>query len=135
MSMIFNQDLINNIISWLMTSGMRIALTVIGAYLLLRFISILIGRAEKIMVKDKGEFFATMEVEKRVRTLSNILRKVTLVTVFIVALMIVLREIGMNITPIITGAGIIGIAVGFGAQSLVRDVISGFLLFWRIRFV
>ncbi len=111
-----------------MTSGLRIALTVLGVYVLLRFISILIGRVEKVMVKDKGEFFATIETEKRVRTLGNILRKATFVTVFVVALMMVLREVGIDIAPIITGAGIIGIAVGFGAQNLVRDVISGFFI-------
>ena len=111
-----------------MTSGLHIALTVLGAYVLLRFISILIGRVEKVMVKDKGEFFATIETEKRVRTLGNILRKATFVTVFVVALMMVLREVGIDIALIITGAGIIGIAVGFSAQSLVRDVISGFFI-------
>ena len=80
------------------------------------------------MVKEKGEFFATIETEKRVRTLGNILRKATFVTVFVVALMMVLREVGIDIALIITGAGIIGIAVGFSAQSLVRDVISGFFI-------
>jgi len=45
-----------------------------------------------------------------------------------VAIMMILSEFGMNITPIITGAGIAGLAVGFGAQNLVRDVISGFFL-------
>jgi hypothetical protein len=65
MSRVFIPDFINNIISWLMTSGIRIALTVIGAYVLIKFVSILIGRAEKIMVKDRGEFFATMESEQK----------------------------------------------------------------------
>jgi moderate conductance mechanosensitive channel len=68
------------------------------------------------------------KVNKRVSTLGNILRKATFVILSIVALIMVLREIGMDITPIITGAGIIGIAIGFGAQSLVRDVISGFFI-------
>ncbi len=131
MSKIFNPDFINSLITWLMTSGVRIALTIIGAYVLIKFVSILVARAEKIMVKDRGEFFATIETEKRVRTLGNILRKATLVTVFIVALIMILREIGMDITPIITGAGIIGIAIGFGAQSLVRDLISGFFIIFE----
>jgi small conductance mechanosensitive channel len=45
-----------------------------------------------------------------------------------IAVLIVLREVGVDITPILTGAGIAGLAVGFGAQNLVRDVISGFFL-------
>ncbi|MCI0454692.1 MAG: mechanosensitive ion channel family protein [Candidatus Dadabacteria bacterium] len=128
MSRIFNPDYIDQVINWLMTSGLRIVVTAIGAYVLIKLLSILIGRVEKIMVKDEGKFFATVETEKRVKTIGYILRKVAFVSVFVMALMMVLREVGMDIAPIITGAGIIGLAVGFGAQNLVRDVISGFFI-------
>src|SRR3972149_6092158 len=129
MSRIFNPDFINNLITWLTTSGVRVVVVVMGAYVLLKLFSILIGRVEKMIVKkDKGEFFATLETEKRVKTLGSILRKGTFVALFIIALMMVLKEVGMDIVPIITGAGIVGLAVGFGAQNLVRDIISGFFL-------
>ena len=52
----------------------------------------------------------------------------TTVVVMSVAILIVLRELGVDITPILTGAGIAGLAVGFGAQNQVRDIISGFFL-------
>ena len=45
----------------------------------------------------------------------------------------ILRELDVDITPVLTGAGIVGLAVGFGAQTLVRDVISGFFLISRTR--
>ena len=45
-----------------------------------------------------------------------------------IALLMILRELNVDITPILTGAGIVGLAVGFGAQSLVKDIISGFFL-------
>ncbi len=129
MSRIFNPDFINNLITWLTTSGVRVVVIVIGVYVLLKLLSILIGRVEKVIVKkDKGEFFATLETEKRVKTLGSILRKATFVALFIIALMMVLKEVGMDIAPIITGAGIVGLAVGFGAQNLVRDIISGFFI-------
>jgi small conductance mechanosensitive channel len=127
-SRIFNPTYIDHLINWLMTSGIRVVVIGLGAYVFLKLISILIGRIEKIMVKDKGEFFITLETEKRVKTIGNILRKATFAAVFIIALMMILREVGMDITPILTGAGIIGLAVGFGAQNLVRDVISGFFI-------
>jgi small conductance mechanosensitive channel len=60
--------------------------------------------------------------------MGSVLRKLTTVVIGTIAGMIVLRELGVDITPIITGAGIVGLAVGFGAQNLVRDVISGFFL-------
>src|SRR3989337_4118909 len=129
MSRIFNPDFINNLITWLTTSGVRVVVIVMGAYVLLKLLSILIGRVEKMIVKkDEGEFFATLETEKRVKTLGSILKKATFVALFIIALMMVLKEVGMDIAPIITGAGIVGLAVGFGAQNLVRDIISGFFI-------
>lgn len=128
MSRIFNPTYIDSLIVWLRTSGIRIVVIIIGAYVLLRLLSILIDRAEKIIVKDKGDFFANLETQKRMKTLSNILSKVAFVTVSVVAIMMALREIGMDITPLITGAGIIGLAIGFGAQNLVKDVISGFFI-------
>ncbi len=128
MSRIFNSAYIDNLVVWLRTSGIRIIVIIIGAYVLLKLFSVLIGRAEKIIVKDRGDFFANLEAQKRMRTLSNILNKVAFVTVSVVAIMMVLREIGMDITPLITGAGIIGLAIGFGAQNLVKDVISGFFI-------
>jgi small-conductance mechanosensitive channel len=128
MSRIFNSAYIDNLVVWLRTSGIRIIVIIIGAYVLLKLFSVLIGRAEKIIVKDRGDFFANLETQKRMRTLSNILNKVAFITVSVVAIMMVLREIGMDITPLITGAGIIGLAIGFGAQNLVKDVISGFFI-------
>jgi len=66
------------------------------------------------------------EVEKRLGTVSGLLRKAVGIVVWVTALMMILREAGINIGPILASAGIVGLAVGFGAQNLVRDVISGF---------
>lgn len=76
-------------------------------------------------VDGKGD---QKEKEKRVTTLVGILKGVISVTLWVVFIMIFLKELGLNIAPILAGAGIIGLAVGFGAQELVRDAISGFFL-------
>ena len=66
----------------------------------------------------------------RVRTLLPMLRTALMVTIVITVAFIVLTEIGVNVAPLIAGAGVVGIAIGFGSQTLVRDVITGvFLLF------
>jgi small conductance mechanosensitive channel len=111
-----------------MTSGARIILIAIGAFLVLRLLYVLIARIENVILKEGGEFTSSLETEKRLKTIGNLLRKVAFVAIFIVALMMVLKEIGMDIAPIIAGAGIIGLAIGFGAQNLVRDIISGFFI-------
>ncbi len=58
------------------------------------------------------DLFANLETQERMRTLGNILSKTAFVTVFVVVIMI-LREVGMDITPLTSGAGIIGLAIGF----------------------
>ena len=63
--------------------------------------------------------------QARLRTLLPIFRKFLFVVVYLFAAMMALSELGINIGPLIAGAGVLGIAIGFGAQSLVRDVIAG----------
>src|SRR5688572_11965613 len=65
---------------------------------------------------------------KRVTTLTRLLMTMGLVLIWGVVTVIALDQIGLDVTPILAGAGIIGLAVGFGAQNLVRDVISGFFI-------
>lgn len=68
------------------------------------------------------------ENQKRIETLSQVFRYVTTVIIVIVAGMLVLGELGISIAPILATAGVAGIAVGFGAQSLVKDYFTGFFL-------
>ena len=63
--------------------------------------------------------------QARMRTLLPLMRKVILVAIVVVAAFIVLSELGVNIGPLLAGAGVLGLAVGFGAQTLVKDVITG----------
>jgi moderate conductance mechanosensitive channel len=68
------------------------------------------------------------ESAKRVRTLTGIIRGVAHITLWAVFIMVILRKINVDIAPILASAGIVGLAVGFGAQELVRDFISGFFI-------
>ncbi|MFQ5937450.1 MAG: mechanosensitive ion channel domain-containing protein [Acidiferrobacterales bacterium] len=61
----------------------------------------------------------------RLQTLLPLFRKFLLITLVVMVVMIALSELGVNIGPLIAGAGIVGIAIGFGAQTLVRDIVSG----------
>jgi small conductance mechanosensitive channel len=72
----------------------------------------------------------TQVTSARTRTLLNVARNALLVVITIVSTLMVLSELGVNIAPLLAGAGVIGLAVGFGAQRLVQDVITGvFILF------
>jgi small conductance mechanosensitive channel len=63
-----------------------------------------------------------------VKTLVGILHGIGKVIIWTIVVMIMLPKFGVNIAPILTGAGIVGLAVGFGSQELVRDFISGFFM-------
>ena len=65
---------------------------------------------------------------KKLRTITGILRATASTVIILVAFIMILREIGFDITPLLASAGIVGLALGFGAQSLVKDIIAGFFL-------
>lgn len=114
--------------SWLAGPGLRILFVLGGAFILSRIIHLLIGRLPTILISPEGPLAEVAERRKRTTTITRLLRRITTVVVMSIAVMIVLREVGVDITPILTGLGIGGLAFGFGAQHLVRDIISGFFL-------
>jgi small conductance mechanosensitive channel len=113
-------------LAWLFDGGLRIALIVVAAYMIVRIGSAATQRFEREMSAGTG--LDVVERTKRARTLGQLLQKSLLVIVSGIAALMVARELGLDITPVLTGAGVVGLAVGFGAQTLVRDIISGFFL-------
>ncbi len=108
---------------WVFTSGLRVILILaltLGALKAARMLSVRLLSLFK--QKDDVEF------KKRADTLSSVIRYMLTIGIFIVAAMMILRELGIDIGPILAAAGIVGLAVGFGAQNLVQDVISGFFI-------
>lgn len=110
-------------------AALRIGLILVAAAVGVRFLRAALQRLEGLLVKA-GE--ATEAVPgatgKRVATLTGLLRTLATVLLWVVVGVICLGQLGVDITPILAGAGIVGLAVGFGAQNLVRDLISGFFL-------
>src|SRR5918995_2281597 len=111
---------------WLLASGLRVAIIVIVAWLVLRVVLVMTTRIEREL--SQGEGLDVLERTKRAQTLGRLVHNVLAVLISSIALLMVLRELGMDIVPMLTGAGIAGVALGFGAQWLVRDVIAGFFL-------
>ncbi|MBN9460255.1 MAG: mechanosensitive ion channel family protein [Burkholderiales bacterium] len=71
---------------------------------------------------------ATVEEKRRVETVGKVVRRSVSTLVVIVAAMVVLNQVGISIAPILGAAGVVGIAIGFGAQSLVKDLFAGLFL-------
>ena len=115
---------------WLIIELPVIMILIIAVIVSVKVIKVTINRLKKTLVKraGKNKYVDIQEAEKRINTLTGILFGSIKVVLITIVIMIVLQKIGVNIGPILASAGIIGLAVGFGAQELVRDVISGFFI-------
>ncbi len=103
-----------------------IAFVVVSAVIAWEFVSAVIETYLVGAVVDG----TPVQRSQRVRTLLPLLRNAFLIFLIVVVVLIVLSEIGLNIAPLLAGAGVVGLAIGFGAQTLVKDVITGvFILF------
>jgi len=123
---------------WLMDDAMWIALGIT----LLRILLILIVARIAIWVVHRAvtHFIlnrdsSRMHVEqRRVQTIGKLLKNVASYAVYFITLLLVLSEFNINLGPLLAGAGVVGLAIGFGAQSLVKDVITGFFIILEDQF-
>jgi small-conductance mechanosensitive channel len=111
---------------WLLGSGLRILIVLTLAYLFFSATGVVVSRLDKYL--GNARTAPSPELAKRARTLSDLVGNVFRAAVVAIAGVTILGDIGVNTGPILAGAGILGLAIGFGAQTLVKDVISGFFL-------
>jgi moderate conductance mechanosensitive channel len=131
-------DIIDRIAAFLRIDGdlaLRTLLRVLGIWLLawlaLRVVKLSARKIEKSV--DDGDDSITTLREKRGHTISQLLRSVGRMVIVTIAVLLTFN-VFINIAPILAGAGILGLAVSFGAQSLVRDIISGFFILLENQF-
>jgi small conductance mechanosensitive channel len=110
-------------------TALRLLLVLLGGYIAARVLRVLINQLEHVLVTtgERAGVLASV-TRSRVATLTSVLRTLALVILWSVVAVICLSQLGLDVRPILAGAGIVGLAVGFGAQYLVRDVIAGFFL-------
>ena len=111
---------------WALTHGVNLVIIFVGAFIVVRGANLAIDHFQFKLSRRHAA--GDLEWQRRAATLSGILTSMVTATVGFVAILMTLRELAIDILPILTGAGIAGLAIGFGAQNLVRDVISGFFL-------
>lgn len=112
--------------TWTFESGLTVLLIAAFAVAVIRIVSVGVKRFEHDV--NFGTGLDALERAKRARTLGTVLTNITTVVILLIAVLMILNEVGVNISPALTGAGIVGVALGFGAQTLVRDLIGGFFL-------
>jgi small conductance mechanosensitive channel len=112
--------------SW--TTGARILAVLVITYIAVRIAQRVIGPTLRRAIAAQMEEQPQVEIDKRVDTLEHVAYRSIWLIAVIVALITILPEVGINPAALLAGAGLVGLAVGFGAQSLVKDVISGMLI-------
>lgn len=123
-------DMLNQMVNWIVNEGPAIIILLILLFITLKVLYISIRRLNKLLINraTKSETLDTLEASKRINTLLNILKGIGKILIWSIFLMILLKKFNIDVGPILAGAGILGLAVGFGAQELVRDIISGFFI-------
>jgi small-conductance mechanosensitive channel len=119
-----------NILEWLSGSPLRIFTVLVAAWISHSIGHRAIDRAiNKLATADlkPGPGFAKRQSE-RARTTGSVLNSILKAVIWIIALGMILGEFGFNLGPVIASAGVIGVAIGLGAQTLVRDILSGIFM-------
>jgi len=125
-------DYLNKVISlvnWkpFLITSLRIVLILVIAWIAMIMLHKVLARLERRLIKksvDNAE--PPTESAKRAETLVRLIRQAIQIALWITVVLFILRELAMDIAPLLASAGVVGLAIGFGAQNLVRDFISGF---------
>ena len=113
----------------IMFTLLRVLLILGLAWAALKVLKRLLRKLEQTLIdRSQQEGQPPSEQEKRVETLIRLVRQAVHILVWVVVGLVILREFGVDVGPILASAGVAGVAIGFGAQNLVRDVIAGFFL-------
>ena len=126
----FWTELFKNGQNWLINELPGLLIALVLFFLAFKIIGFSLKKLKRTLLNRaaKNDTLDTVEAEKRIITLTSIIHGLIKIILWVIFVMIILQKFGINITPILAGAGIIGLAVGFGAQELVRDFISGFFI-------
>ncbi len=106
---------------------LRIGLIIISAWLVFRFACLFIDKV--FFQKQKGPL-----TDARLQTLGTLMRSVARYVIYFIAALMIFEELGVKTASLLAGAGVVGLAIGFGAQNLVRDIISGFFIIFEHQF-
>lgn len=118
---------------WLAVSGLRIAIIVLGCLIAVRIGWIVIARVERAAEKRLASG-GDVDAVRRARTIGQALRSLVAGLFLFLGAALTLREFGVDVGPLLASAGVVGVAIGFGAQSLVRDVIAGVFVLYENQF-
>lgn len=121
------QEFNTGLLAWFFDHGTRIIGIIILTLILKRFAGVFIeSTIAKTFARQKFEYPEARE--RRQKTLARVFTTTFTIAILLIGALMILSELAINIAPIIAGAGIVGVAIGFGGQYLIRDLISGIFI-------
>ncbi len=133
MGMDIFEQLTHKLLGWLGNQGLSILMVILVTLVVLRYMDGILDRLIRKMV-PASSFKSKAEERKREDTLIKISQNFLRIILWIISSLGILYYLGVPIAPLITGAGIFGVAIGFGSQSLVKDVINGLFIILENQF-
>ena len=112
---------------WFFSHGIKIILIIIGAYLIRKFAGVFIDKIVRKAIVSNN-FLSSEAEKKREDTLIKVFEGAFRVIIWLAAVLMIISELGINIGPLLAGAGVVGLAVGFGAQYIIRDFFTGLFI-------
>lgn len=111
-------------LQWVLTNGLGLVLIVALTVVAFKAVGILSGRLLGLLLRGRED----VESKKRAETLASVIRWLLRTVIVVVAAVMILAQLGVKVAPVLAAAGVVGLAVGIGAQSLVQDLIAGFFI-------
>jgi len=128
------ESLTNNLINWGVEHGVKVLVILVLTWLILKLSKKAIGRIISPFIRKTYGIRDHLALEKRQQTLTGIFYSAARVIILIIAGLLILSEFDFNIGPLLAGAGIVGLAFGFGGQYLIRDIIAGLFIILEDQF-
>jgi moderate conductance mechanosensitive channel len=125
----------DELVNWplILRSVVEVLLVLVLAWVAYHVLRLFLRRIERTLVQT-DTVTPSMVQEQRVKTLLGLVRSIGVTIIVVLTLFMVLQGLGVNIGPLLAGAGVAGLAISFGAQSLVRDIISGLFILFENQF-
>lgn len=123
------QNIIQNLLSWVFPHGIKVIAILFVAWLAARISKVLISKLIQTLI-EKAEIVGRdgKVQEQRGKTLSNVFSSTLKIVIWIIAILMILPEFGINPTPLLAGAGLVGLAIGMGSKNLVQDYLAGLFI-------
>ena len=116
------QIIFQKILPWAINHGIKIAVILVAAYIANRCGKVFILKLIKSLAKTSGN------LKQREKTLTNVFVSTLNFIIWTITVLMILPELGVNITPLLAGVGILGLAIGMGARDLIKDYLAGIFI-------